>query len=58
MKPGEAFGARLGDVDQALGADETPEQTQTGGVADEVVVLGAGEKLGGAGIALAGGAAE
>ncbi len=44
--------------DQAVGADRAPDFAEHGGVAEEQVVVGAGEHLGAAGVALAGGAAE
>src|SRR4051812_43946913 len=58
VEAGEALGAVLGEADELPRADRAPGVAQVGGVAEEDVVFGAGEHLGAAGIALAGGAAE
>src|SRR3954468_21926374 len=58
VEAGEALGAGLGDLDQLLGADRAPALAQVIGVADEQVVLGAGEELGAPRVALPGGAPE
>src|SRR3954465_14236414 len=58
VEAGEVFGTVLGKVDDAVGADRAPGFAQVLGVTQEQIVLRAGEHLGGAGVALAGGAAE
>ncbi len=52
------FGAPLAKLDQGARADGAPEFAGVPRVAIKQVVLGAAEHLGGAGVALAGGAAE
>src|SRR4051812_48383553 len=51
------LGLGLRDLDEARFADGAFQLAQVAGVADEKVILEAGEELGGAGVALAGGAA-
>src|SRR6202042_3801373 len=58
VESGQALGAGLGHADDGIGAEGSPHFAGDGGMAEEKLVVGAGEKLGAAGIALSRSAAE